>query len=88
MAGVVVGGRGADADAVADRRGRARQRHGFLGVEALGEEDRAEAEILGRAHLVEQGAGARGVPGQSVAAQFRETLRARVVTTGGRHVLG
>ncbi len=72
MAGVVVGGRGGDADLRRHRPGRAGEGGRLLHVVALGDEGRAEAEGLALPCLVEQRRRRRGATGQQVEAQFVE----------------
>ena len=79
VAGVVVGGRRTDADRRAHRTRGSREHRGVLGVEALGQEDRAEAELLGQPHLVEQVAGRGAVAGQAVAAELGKLLVRQVI---------
>ena len=75
--GVVVGGGGADAERRGGGGHGAGEHAGVLGVEALGEEHRPEAELLGLARLGDHvGRGGR-VPRQAVAAQLREALAHR-----------
>ena len=85
--GVVVGRGRRDADGLADRARRAGHHGGVLDVEPLGEEDRADAQSLGEAHLVEQVTRAGGVPGEAVAADLGELLAAGrdVVSVTGGH---
>jgi hypothetical protein len=70
MATVVIGGGGDDAQTTGDRSGGARQGHRLLEVEPLGDEERAEAEILGVANLVDEGPGRLRRPGQAVEAEL------------------
>ena len=77
VAGVVIGGRGDDGQLLADRTRGPGQDADLLLVEALRQEDRAEAHRLGGAHLVDQVAGAVGLSGQSVETQFGEASAGR-----------
>src|SRR5262249_40645013 len=70
MAGVVVRRRGLDADALAHRARRPRERRGFLLVVALGDERGAEAERLARTYLVDEIARAAGLPRKHVEPEF------------------
>ena len=83
VAGVVVGRGGGDADGLADRAGGAGQDGGVLDVEALGEEDRADAETLGETDLGEEVARARGVTGEPVATELGKVLSVRGRRGGG-----
>ena len=79
--GHVVGRRGRDAEPLGDTGDRAGHHPGVLDVEPLGEEERAEPDLLGEPRLGDHVARGVGVAGQAVAGQLR-VLHCRPWTHG------